>query len=95
MVTRKFWNLCSTIHRLPAPNLMIPSSHVLLLEFVIVNLNVDSVCSKFISDKSCDFGEYYNELNWEVDSDGDCDEDVKSYNIYFSETGVEGTFELT
>lgn len=63
-------------------------------EFVIVNLNVDSVCANFINNKPCEFGEYFNELNWEVDSDGECDEDVKSYNIYFSETGEEGTFDL-
>ena len=63
-------------------------------EFVIINLNVDSLCASFINDKPCEFGEFFNELNWEVDSDGECDEDVRSYNIYFSETGDENSFEL-
>jgi gliding motility-associated-like protein len=63
-------------------------------EFVIVNLNVDSICSSFINDKPCEFGEFFNELNWEVDTEGECDEDVRSYNIYFSDTGEEGTFAL-
>ena len=62
--------------------------------FVIVNLNIDSICASFITDKPCQFGDFFNELNWEPDSDGECDEDVRSYNIYFSETGEENTFEL-
>jgi gliding motility-associated-like protein len=64
------------------------------LEFVIINVNVDSVCANFIKDKPCEFGEFFNELNWEVDAGSECDEDVRSYNIYFSESGEEGTFTL-
>ena len=63
-------------------------------EFVIINLNSDTTCINFINEKSCDFGDFFNELNWEVAVDGECDEDVRSYNIYFSESGEEGTFEL-
>ena len=63
-------------------------------DFVIVNLNVDSVCTDFLNDKSCDFNDFYNELNWDVETGTDCDEDVRSYNIYFSETGDEESFEL-
>ena len=62
--------------------------------FVIVNLNLDSVCADFLNDKPCSFNDFFNELNWEVNTDPECDEDVRSYNIYFSETGDEGTFEL-
>lgn len=64
------------------------------MEFYIVNLNLDSACVEFLNTKSCDFNNYYNELNWEVNRDPQCDEDVRSYNIYFSESGDEGTFEL-
>jgi len=64
------------------------------LEFIIVNLNIDSVCSDFLNDKQCNFNDFFNELNWEVNTDPECDEDVRSYNIYFSETGDEDTFEL-
>ncbi len=64
------------------------------IEFVIVNLNIDSICSNFINDKPCEFGEFYNELNWDINSDSECDEDVRSYNIYFSESGEEGTFQF-
>jgi gliding motility-associated-like protein len=55
---------------------------------------VDSTCASFLNDKPCEFNDFFNELNWEVNTDGDCDEDVRSYNIYFSETGADGTFTL-
>lgn len=63
-------------------------------EFLIVNVNLDSVCLDFLNTKPCDYSNYYNELNWEVNTDPQCDKDVRSYNIYFSESGDEGTFEL-
>lgn len=63
-------------------------------EFAIVNLNNDTTCVNFINEKPCEFGDFFNELNWEVAADGECDEDVRSYNIYFSESGEDGTFEL-
>ncbi|NJN25032.1 MAG: T9SS type B sorting domain-containing protein [Cyclobacteriaceae bacterium] len=64
------------------------------LDFVIVNLNIDSICETFLNEKACDFNDFFNELNWEVNSENECDEDVRSYNIYYSETGDENTFEL-
>jgi len=64
------------------------------VDFVIVNLNLDSICESFIKDKPCEFGEFFNELNWEINQENECDEDVRSFNIYFSETGEEGTFTL-
>ena len=64
------------------------------LEFTILNLNLDSLCASFLDDKPCEFGEFFNELSWELAFDGDCDEDVRSYNIYFSETGEDNTYEL-
>ncbi len=63
-------------------------------DFVIINLNLDSKCGEFLQDKPCSFNDFYNELNWEVNSDTQCDEDVRSYNIYFSETGEDGDFQL-
>jgi gliding motility-associated-like protein len=63
-------------------------------EFVLKNLNIDSLCTSFLDDKPCEFGEFFNELSWEVAIGGDCDEDVRSYNIYFSESGEENTYEL-
>ena len=64
------------------------------LNFAIVNLNVDSTCAVFLNDKPCEFNDFFNELSWEVNSEGECDDEVRSYNIYFSESGDEGSFEL-
>jgi gliding motility-associated-like protein len=64
------------------------------LSFTLVNQNLDSVCAEFLRNEPCGFGEFFNELNWEVDSETECDEDVRSYNIYFSETGEDGTYNL-
>jgi len=64
------------------------------LSLEVINLNLDSVCASFVIDKPCEFGEFFNELEWEINAEAECDEDVRSYNIYFSESGEEGTFEL-
>lgn len=62
--------------------------------FTIVNLNLDSACNNFLAEFPCSFSDFFNELSWDVNTDSECDEDVRSYNIYFSSTGEEGTFEL-
>lgn len=51
-------------------------------------------CDNFLNDKPCDFQDYENVLVWEDDQDLNCDNDIRSYNIYFSTSGDEGTFEL-
>jgi gliding motility-associated-like protein len=51
-------------------------------------------CDNFLSDKPCDFQDYENVLVWEDDQDLNCDNDIRSYNIYFSASGEEDTFEL-
>jgi len=43
---------------------------------------------------SCDFDAFQNKLLWELDMASECDDDVVSFNIYFSETGVEGSYLL-
>lgn len=64
------------------------------LAFEILNLNVDSVCADFLNDKPCEFNDFFNELSWQINTETECDEDVRSFNVYFSETGEEGTFNL-
>jgi hypothetical protein len=46
-------------------------------------------CETFLADKDCDFVAFFNVITWPEDL-GD---DIKGYNIYFSESGDEGTFE--
>jgi len=50
-------------------------------------------CSEFLSDKPCNFSNFYHDLSWEPDVSGDCDDELSQYRLFFSETGQEGTFE--
>lgn len=56
-------------------------------------------CSGFLENQVCEFNSYFNILNWDK-SDGiespecDFDDDIKGYNVYFSESGTEETFEI-
>ena len=60
----------------------------------ILNQNIFPDCQQALANKPCDFHDFSNELSWEPDPDSDCQKDVRSFNIYFSESGEEGTFNL-
>ena len=53
-------------------------------------------CETFFDDKSCNFSDYENRLIWRRDDE--CEEEagevIKSYNLYYSRSGDEGSFEL-
>lgn len=51
-------------------------------------------CEAFLEGKSCDFQNYENILVWEDDTESSCDDDIRSYNIYYSASGEEGTFNI-
>ncbi|MGF1638184.1 MAG: gliding motility-associated C-terminal domain-containing protein, partial [Cyclobacteriaceae bacterium] len=51
-------------------------------------------CETALLTENCDFNDFYNELSWDGSIVGDCDTDVRSYNIYFSPTGNENDFSL-
>ena len=59
----------------------------------VLTLDVTS-CEEFIADKPCEFIDFSNTLNWARKEDDECLGDIKSYNIYFSRSGEEGTFEI-
>jgi len=63
------------------------------LELVINNLNLEGSCEELV-DKPCDFDDFKNSLSWSFDRSGDCQQDVRSFNIYFSPTGLEEDYEL-
>ncbi|AWW32293.1 gliding motility-associated C-terminal domain-containing protein [Echinicola strongylocentroti] len=52
------------------------------------------VCEELLANEDCNFSAFYHDLSWEPDFSGDCDDELGSFNIYFSPTGDEGTFEL-
>ena len=55
-------------------------------------------CNEVFLNQGCEFSEYFNTLNWNksiaVEGEScDLDDEIKGYNIYFSLTGEEDTFE--
>lgn len=54
----------------------------------------NSNCENRIRGTACDYSSFQNEIEWQSISDPDCDNDIISYNIYFSETGEEGSFKV-
>ncbi len=51
-------------------------------------------CEAIVANQPCNFSAFSNRFTWEKVVDGECEDDVRSYNIYFSETGQDGTFNL-
>jgi len=51
-------------------------------------------CVEFLSDKPCNFNDFYHDLSWEPDFTGNCDTELSGYRLYFSSTGEEGTFKV-
>ena len=51
-------------------------------------------CEQNLSFVSCSWDDFSHDLEWEDDMSEGCDDDIRSYDIYFSITGDEGTFEL-
>jgi len=64
------------------------------IQVSIANINGPEACELFLADKPCDFNEFYNEISWEANIEGDCDDDIRGYRIYGSRTGEEGTYEV-
>ncbi|MCF6352405.1 MAG: gliding motility-associated C-terminal domain-containing protein [Cyclobacteriaceae bacterium] len=55
-------------------------------------------CNEIFIDRGCGFVDYYNTIVWNKsiaveEEDCDLDDEIKGYNIYFSATGAEDTFE--
>ncbi len=51
-------------------------------------------CETFLQNEPCDYSDFYNTISWADVEDAECDEDVRSYEIYFSDSGADGSFEL-
>lgn len=51
-------------------------------------------CTTITAGLSCGVNVYENVLEWLTNEDPNCDDDVVFYNIYYSNSGEEGTFEI-
>lgn len=51
-------------------------------------------CESFLANRGCGFRDFENSLVWEMDNNSQCEDDVRSYNIYFSESGAEASYTL-
>jgi hypothetical protein len=49
-------------------------------------------CLSYLESVSCNFRNFENKILWELDESDICKEDVRSFNIYFSETGEENSY---
>ena len=47
-------------------------------------------CEAFLADKDCNFAAFFNAITWTANPD----DQIKGYDIFYSESGEEGTFEL-
>lgn len=64
------------------------------LSVAIPNANTGDNCQAQLADKACDFTDFENRIVWDANIEDACDDDIRSYNIYFSETGEEGSYNL-
>jgi gliding motility-associated-like protein len=72
------------------PNDTIPPCKI---EGSTIKINPDIDCQTFVSDKPCDFDKYYHKLSWTNNTNTDCENDIKEYQIWFSKTGMDGDFQ--
>ncbi|CAN5600027.1 hypothetical protein BH23BAC1_BH23BAC1_09010 [soil metagenome] len=51
-------------------------------------------CQNFLADKPCGFNNFSNTLRWTDQEGENCDGDIRRYNVYYSPTGEEGSFQV-
>ena len=53
-----------------------------------------SSCEEFLEGLGCSFSNFSNEIEWDPDLTGVCEDDIHIYRIYFSDTGLEEDYAL-
>ncbi len=61
---------------------------------VAFQFDPDFTCEALIAGGNCNFTDFTNHLLWEQDGNSECDNDIQSYNVYFSGTGNVDDFEV-
>lgn len=74
------------------PNDTIPPCNPVAIS--IPNATTDGNCADIQEDSECNMDMLENRIVWDNQTGDNCDDDVSSYNVYFSETGEEGSFNL-
>ncbi len=59
---------------------------------LIVNEAFD--CNAFFANKECGFSDFNNTIQWSVDADPDCDNDIQYYKVYFSGSGSNEDYQV-
>ncbi len=58
-------------------------------------LSIDETdCNRFLQEARCDVDVYSNIISWRSPEDLACQQGIRYYNVYFSRSGEEGSFEL-
>jgi hypothetical protein len=51
-------------------------------------------CEEIIKTADCTLNEFENRLNWTVNTEGNCQDDISFWEVYYSPDGEEGSFEV-
>jgi gliding motility-associated-like protein len=51
-------------------------------------------CVEYLADKPCEDNQFYNSLYWTEIEFPECKSSIKGYNLYFSTTGIEDSYQL-
>ena len=51
---------------------------------VSFRINQGMSCDEIVRDKGCFFSDFVNEVSWELDFSVECEDDVASFNVYYS-----------
>lgn len=57
-------------------------------------LDTEDACLNFLADKPCEFDQFENSFSWTANLLDSCDSDIRYYEIFFSESGLEEDFEM-
>ena len=63
-------------------------------EIVFTDFNSADECETFLLNKPCNYSDFSNSLSWRATFDEGCDQEIRTYKIYYSRTGEEGSYEV-
>ncbi|MGK7397171.1 MAG: gliding motility-associated C-terminal domain-containing protein [Candidatus Cyclobacteriaceae bacterium M3_2C_046] len=64
------------------------------VDFAFLDFSDPAECEEAVKTLPCNFTSYSNEIGWSLDRDTACEDDILSFNIYYSRTGKEESYDL-